>query len=482
MAGNNDLSAAEAGTREADTLPHRGLGVGSIVCMVIAAVAPLGAASVVLPTVFSVSGNASAPVYFVGATVILSLFAVGYTLMSRYVPNAGAFYAYVKAGLGKIPAAGTASLALASYTVMLVGLIAYLGVAVAALVQADLGVTISWWVFSLVAVAVVACLGYRDIDVSAKVLGLFLILEVLVIVVVDAAITVHGGKAGLSATPLNPARAFDGAPGPGLMFAFFAFFGFEATAVFRSEARDPNRTIPRATYIAVLFIGVLYAFTSWAQAVGTGTEHVAATAAADPAKLMTDLAAHYGGAVLRPIIQILLVTSIFACVLSFHNVVTRYQFSLARARLLPAWLGRAHAKHRAPSQASLVVTLTTVVIFGSLTLAGLDPVTEIYTWLSGSATLGIIVMMVLTSLSVIVFHRRNRHDDPMWNSTIAPILSLAGLGMVLLLVIAKFPLVVSGAAGAIWVEVAVVACFAAGAGAAAVTKARRPEAYAQMLS
>jgi amino acid transporter len=85
--------------------------------MVVAAVAPLGAACAVIPLVFALGGNASAPLYFLGAVVVLYLFAVGFTLMSRHVRNAGAFYSYVQAGLGKVPGAGTASLALASYVV-----------------------------------------------------------------------------------------------------------------------------------------------------------------------------------------------------------------------------------------------------------------------------------------------------------------------------------------------------------------------------
>ncbi|WP_084145016.1 APC family permease [Amycolatopsis jejuensis] len=479
MAGNGETAVH---TRETPALLHRGLGVGSIVFMVVAAVAPLGAASVVLPTVFAASGTAAAPAYFVGATVILCLFSVGYTLMSRYVENAGAFYAYVQAGLGKIPAAGTACLALASYTVLLVGLTAYLGVAASAVVETYLGLAVKWWIFSLAALALVGYLGYRDVELSAKVLGVFLVLEVLVILVVDFAITFHGGKSGLSAMPLNPAHVFDGAPGLGLMFAFFAFFGFEATAVFRSEAREPNRTVPRATYLSVLLIGVLYGFTSWAQAMGAGSSDVAATAAADPARLMTDLSVQYVGPALQHIIQILLVTSIFACVLSFHNVVTRYQFTLATTHLLPATLGRVHPKHRAPSRSSLVVSAATMATLGALAISGLDPVTQIYTWLSGSATLGIILMMVLTSISVIVFHLRGKRRDPAWNATVAPLLSLAGLGLVLYLVIDQFPQLVGGPAAALAVGIAIATCFLAGAAVVAFARIRRPEAYARMLS
>ncbi|MFE3105253.1 APC family permease [Nocardia tengchongensis] len=450
--------------------------------MVIAAVAPLGATAVVIPTVFALSGNASAALYFIAAAIILSLFAVGYTLTSRHVHNAGAFYTYVQAGLGKLMGAGAASLALISYAALLISLFAYFGVAASNAAMSFLGVSIDWWVFAFTAILLVAFLGYRDVEVSAKVLGVVLVLEVMAILVIDLAIVARGGASGLSVQPLDPRKILDGAPGLGLMFAFFAFFGFEATAVFRSEAKNPQRTIPRATYASVAFIGVLYAFTSWAQAMGVGPNRVAAVAAEDPAKLMPNLSAEYVGSAMSDAVQILLVTSIFACALSFHNVVARYQYNLARGGLLPTLLGEVSAKHRAPSRSSLTVTVLAGAILALLAIVGLDPVTQIYTWLSGSASLGIIVLMALTSLSVVVFHWRGGGNDPIWNSTVAPILSLIGLLLVLYLAVDNLDLLVGSGTAATIVLIALFACFFVGVTVAAINRARRPESYERMLS
>lgn len=50
-----------------------------------------------------------------------------------------------------------------------------------------------------------------------------------------------------------------------LLFAFTGFPGFEATALFGEEARDPHHTIPRATYAAILLIGAIYVLTTYAR-------------------------------------------------------------------------------------------------------------------------------------------------------------------------------------------------------------------------
>ncbi|MEU9884002.1 APC family permease [Sphaerisporangium sp. NPDC051011] len=465
---------------EKTALLHRGLGVGSIVFMVIAAVAPLGAACAVLPLVFALSGNAAAPLYFLSAVVVLCVFAVGFTLMSRRVQNAGAFYSYVQAGLGKMAGAGTASLALVSYYLLLIGLYALLGVSAVAVVEQYLGLTVDWWVPAFAFLVVVALLGYRDIEVSAKVLGVALVLEALVVLVIDIAILAQGGASGFSARPLDPSHAFDGTPGLGLMFAFFAFIGFEATAVFRSEATNPTRTIPRATYIAVALIGTMYAFTSYSIAIGIGPD-VAAVSGADPSNVVQNLATRYVGTAMEDTVRILLVTSVFACVLSFHNVVARYQFNLANGKLLPGFLGEVHPKHRAPSSSSVVVTVMSVVVLVLMLLLGLDPITEVYTWFSGAATLGVIALMALTSISVIAFHRRYHADTPLWGSVVAPVLSLIGLGFVLYMIVRNFDLLVGTNAAATAILVALAASFVIGAVVTAVTRARRPDRYAELL-
>ncbi|WP_456695678.1 APC family permease [Aeromicrobium sp. P5_D10] len=469
-----------AGADGSDAL-HRGLGVGSIVFMVVAAVAPLGAACAVVPLVFALGGNAVAPLYFIGAAIVLSVFAVGFTLMSRHVQNAGAFYSYVQAGLGKVPGAGTASLALGSYAILLIALYALLGVSASAALDQYLGLDVSWWVSAFAFLVVIALLGYRDIEVSAKVLGVALVLEGLVVLVVDFAIIFQGGDSGLSAEPLNVTKVFDGAPGLGLMFAFFAFVGFEATAVFRSEAKDPARTIPKATYIAIAVIGSLYALTSFAIANGLGVGQAAELTGADPSNTMQGLANRYAGTLVEDAVILLLVTSLFACCLSFHNVITRYQYNLARGRVLPAFLAETHRTHRAPSRSSVVVTVGSVLILGALTIAGLEPVLEIYTWLSGAATLGLMVLMLLTSAAVVAFHQRGSGDDPAWNSVVAPILSFLGLAFVVYMMLDNLDLLVGGRTAANWVCIGLLLAFAVGAVIAAVAKTTSPGTYARIL-
>lgn len=459
---------------------HRGLGVSQIVFMVIAAAAPLGLVAGGVPVAFAVSGSPGMPLFFALSTVLLLLFAFGFTLMAGRIGKAGAFYAYIQAGLGRIPGLSAATLALFSYTLLLVGVNAYVGVATSNVIARYTGVSSPWWLWAFASLGIVAFLGHRDIELSAKVLGVVLVLESLLLLVMDLGIVGHGGAHGLTAEPLSPSILGNGSLGLGVMFAVFGFVGFEATAVFRDEARDPNVTVPRATYVAILVIGVFYTFTVWAVVVGVGAGSVTEAAKADPEGLVLKLAQTYVGSFWFDLMQLLLITSQFACVLAFHNVVTRYQFALSRAGALPALLGVVHPRHRAPSSSSAVVSAVALVTTLVVATLGLDPLANVYAWFSGASTLGIIVLMAATSLAVIGFFRRvgeRGGQRPVWRTVVAPALAFLGLTAVVCLVIVNFPLLVGTTRGA-WVIGGFVALSAVvGLVQALVLRLRRPAVY-----
>src|SRR5882757_3880212 len=475
-------AGAHGTASEHQALLNRGLGVGSFLFMVVAAAAPLGVVAANIPIITAVSGSIATAAYFIVAAVILTLFSVGFTVMSKYVKNAGAFYSYVQAGLGRIPGVGAATLALGSYVVLLIAVNAYTGVAVTNVIAHYTGAHTPWWMWSLATFTLVGVLGYRDIELSSKVLGVLLVAETLVVVALDIGVVAHGGQSGLNLEPFTAGAILHGAPGLGIMFALFGFFGFEATAVFRNEAKDPDRTIPRATYLAVISIGVFYALSAWAVIMGSGTAHAVDAASRDPENMVLDLAARYVAPIAHDIMQILLVSSTLACVLSFHNVITRYQFTLGGAGVLPRSLGQASLKHRAPSRSSLVVTIVSLVLIGAVALSRVDPVLQAYTWLSGAATLGIVGLMALTCLAVVVFFRRTYHERGAWETIIAPGLGLVGLLVVLVLVLANYPRLIGDATSATVVALLVAAAFVVGTAVGLVMRIKRPDAFRDLVA
>lgn len=446
----------------ARTLTGR-LGVWSIVFMVVAAASPLTVMAGVVPLGIGTGNGAAFPATFVICCVILVLFAVGFCAMARQVPRAGAFFTYIRAGFGRPMGMGAAFLALATYTAVQLGVYGYFGAVVQGLVESLGGPSVPWWVYSLIVLAIVAFLGYRHIELSGKVLAVLLICEVGIVLVLDVVVNARGGAAGLSTALLSPYEIGSGALGIALMFAIGSFLGFEATAVYRDEAKDPDRTIPRATYLALLLVGGFYAISAWSVVTAWGEGEAVARATSAPGDMLTATVSRYLGTVGTDVVQVLLVTSIFAAILSFHNVSTRYVFSLANGGALPAAGGRSHARHGSPHVASLTQSGLGLVLLLLFVVVGMDPVTQIFAWLVGTASLGILILMSLTSLAVIVFFRRTGSDRRWWHTAIAPGLGFVGLMICLVLTIANFSLLIGGSGGlAAIIEAILVVVFAAG--------------------
>lgn len=460
----------------------RTLGVMSIVLMCIAAAAPLTVVAGTQPLVMTYTGNNSIPVYYLATGLILLVFSVGFTTMSNFVPNAGAFYSYIQAGLGRKLGMGSATMALLAYVLICIAVMAYLGYATASAIALFFpAVELPWWVCSLVWWAITAFLGYHNIDLSTKVLGVFLVLEIVAITILDVAIAVQGGGTGLDLSPFAPSNFLSGNPGLGLMWAFFGFIGFEATAVFKREAKDPERTIPRATYITVAFIALFYAISAWCLVMGVGSDGALAYAEETQDAYALNLAAQYVGQWLYDVIQCLLVTSLFACTLSLHNVASRYTHMLSSVKVLPEFLGRIHSKHLAPSNASAAVSVVSLVLLVVVTVIGLDPLT-VYAWFANTATLCIVILQMLTSVSVLVFFRSHACAKGRFHTVVAPALAALGLASVAAIVVINFPSLTGSMTSALVMGIMIPVVFAVGYVIAARMESRSPTDYEQLAT
>jgi len=475
--------------RPARTLSGR-LGVGSIVFMVIAAAAPLTVVGGGFPVGALLGDGIGAPTMFLIGGVILLFFAVGLSTMSNYVPRPGAFFTYVGYGLGRPLGLAAAWLAILTYTTVQIAVYGYVGAVISGFVGSLGGPTLPWWLYSLAVVAIVGLLGYRHIELSGKVLGVFLVCEIGVVLVLAGAVVATGGAEGLSAAPFLPSNVLSGAPALALMFALAGFIGFESTAIYRDEAKDPQKTIPRATYVALIVIAVFYTFASWALVMGIGPSHLMGELAKDPSAFIGTVTTQYLGAAGGWIVNILMITSMFACVLSFHNVITRYQHSMSNAAVLPGALGKVHATHRSPHTSSMVQTVTAAVLTVAFALFQLDPVLQVFTWFSGISTFAIVVLMGLTCLAVIAYFAVKKIRAGVWKTWIAPVIGFLGLAAVAVIIAQNFPLLIGDADakgnpvfGTLTIAfLAVMAAFPVfGVVQALVMRAKRPGAYENVI-
>ena len=472
---------------ESEDGPHalrRGaLGVWAVVFLVVASAAPLTSMLGAVAPPLAIGNGVGAPGTWLLTGIVLLLFAVGYAAMTRHVTNAGAFYAYVAHGLGRPAGVGAALVALLAYNVIQAALFGLFGFFAEPILEEKLGFALSREVWAFAALALVVVLGFLGISVSARILGVLLVAEVLILLVLDVAIIADGGAGGLSLDPFAPGEVFSGSIGVAFIFAFATFVGFEATAIYGEETKDPHRTTPRATYIAVALITAFYTLTSWAiiQAYPAGG---AVATASDPeasSGLFFGPSSQYVGELSTSIMEWLLLTSIFAALLAFHNAAARYFFVLGREGLLPSDLARTHPRFGSPYVANLVQIAIAALIVGAFAVAGEDPFLSLFSWMSGVAALGIIFLQLLTAIAVVAFFRRTRLDTRPWNTVIAPLLGAVGLAAALWFGIDNFD-VLTGAQSdlvrRLWLLVPL--AFLAGLAVALAIRARSAQTYERL--
>lgn len=450
MTASEQASRRQTGSKSGEPPAKRRLdgqlGVTGIVLMVIAAAAPLTVIGGDGLLAIAEGPGPGAPLGFLIAGVLLMLFSVGFVTMTPFVSEAGAFFSYITRGLGERWGLGAAFVALVTYTAIQVGMYGYMGWALGDLVTSYGGPRMPWWVWALTTLALVAYLGYRNIELSSKVLGVALVLEIAVVLVTDAAIVWSGGHDGISLYSFTPEAATSGPLGIAVLFAFAGFMGFEATAVFRDEARQPERTIPRATYLSVGIIGVFYAVSCWAVVEAWGPSNIKAVvnkSLESGGNTLLDTAEIYVGTVFRDFMQVLLVSSLFACVLSFHNVITRYQFSLANKGVLPARFGDVHPTEGSPHRSSVLQSVTALVVVVLVAVLGLDPLVQVFSAMAGISTIGMLMLLILTSIAVPVFFYRNQEArrGRVLTTYVVPLVAVLGLCVSVYLVMANFTLV-----------------------------------------
>jgi len=428
-------------------LQRNRLGVVAIAAIVISAVAPVSVMAAASPVVFAVHGAAT-PATFVLAGLLFAVFAVGYVAMSRHMSNAGGFVAYIARGLGTRAATAAAAVTLLFYLASLVSFYAISGVVAAFTFGLDDSTLVTF-----AALAIVGILGYFGVTVSVGVLVVLLALEILAVLVVDVAVLFQGGPDGFSLEGFTP----DAVTGPGLgvalLLCIIGYSGLEATVVFSEEAKQPRRTIPRAVYAALAFIAVFYTISTWLVSVAAGVSSVQDVSAADPASFFFTVADSVTGPTFTRILEILVVSSFLALFIGFQSLIARYVFALGRAGLLPAILGTTDSRRHNPVAASLTVTAVLALVLGGFTIAVADTVAVTYSWLVGLGTVGLLVVLIVVSVSIIAFFARTPLERSPWSTKVAPALATLGLATALVLALQNYAFLGALDERAIWLLV-----------------------------
>jgi amino acid transporter len=458
-------------------LRKNAVGVLGILFFVLSAQAPLTGIAGATPLSVGIGNGAGAPGAYLLIGIMIAVFAVGFIAMSRHVTDAGAFYAYIGLGLGRPTGTGSALTALWCYGTVQAAMYGLYGAVVSGLLAQYGHVTVPWWICAVITMLVIQGVGSFGIDMGARVLAVLVGLEISILLAFAFGVLFTGGGHGGSisvAASFSPSHVLSGAPGIAIVFAIASMLGFESTAIYAEEAKDPKRTVPRATYLSVVLIAAFFAFVTWMLVSYYGATH--ATAAADTALKSGGTAFLFNavsgmlGSWAGTAANFLLASSLLAGILAFHNGINRYVYSLGHHGTLPIAVSRVN-RHGAPWIAATIQTVMALALVLPFAISGSDPVLTLFAWFSGVAVLALMVLYFLTTVSVVTFFARTKAETRPWQTRIAP--GLAGLMIlgVTYLVIANFTTLIGGnTTTATWLMITVPVVFVIGLALNAATK------------
>jgi hypothetical protein len=259
-----------------------------------------------------------------------------------------------------------------------------------------------------------------------------MVAEFLVLIVFEIVVLAKNGIHSFPHESFTYSAATSGPFGIAALIAFTSFIGFESAALYGEETKDPEKSIPRATYIAVVSVGVFYVITTWMIIGATGINNLQAQANKDGGVFVLNLLEQYGGELLFSIGAVLLCTSVLAGYSALHNAASRYLFALGREKIAPATFGEYHKDFFSPHKASIAITLVSSISVIIFALGGADPYKVFAASLIAVGTLGIVALQACASLSVVLFFRK-RKDRKVWQGTIAPFIGFIGLASAFIL-------------------------------------------------
>ncbi|QBD74978.1 APC family permease [Ktedonosporobacter rubrisoli] len=450
-----DQNGLEREQVPANALRHNSFGQIAVFFACIAAIAPMASMFYNVPVIASTAGAAVPLVFLLSAIGILFL-GISVWYFARRLSSAAGFYTWVRHGLGQGAAFQTGWLLLGAYALFEAALQAAVGGAMEITMTTSFGFHLpgGWVSYAVIGIAIV-CLFAFNVTWSVRIMAPFALAEIAALLLLDGAITLKGGASGhdLLHTFTPAGTALKGvAPGGllgiglGMALGILAFVGFETVAVHGEEVKKPRRTLPLALFSLLLFLTLLYLWTSYAATIGLGWQHAGDTLAnvAIAPEQYYILANRYVGGWFRLVVMGLVLTSNYASCFAMHNAMTHYLYAMGRDGLLPRVFGRTHPKTQSPHIASLTQSVFSVMIIAflacvmqhtdaqgttiyALGLADGKNFTQTsgvvsYQWVASIVTMCLILVYILTNLAVPFFAHKRGEFHLLWH-LVVPVLS-----------------------------------------------------------
>jgi APA family basic amino acid/polyamine antiporter len=327
------------------------------------------------------------------AGVLSLLGALTYAELGAMRPEAGGLYAYIRDAFGPL----TAFLyGWASFIVIASGSIAALAVAFSNYLRPLLpGVSLPAPVVPVVVILIVAAVNVRGTRGSATLQNWTTGAKVGVLALISLVLIARGGAgapaAAAAATTAAPNVSLAAGLGAAMIGVLWAYEGWQYATFSAGEARDPQRTFPRAISIATLLLVVLYLLANMGYVTALGVN-----GAAHSERVAAEAAGTVLGPIAGTVVAALILVSIFSALNGMVLTAPRMYYAMARDGLFFERLGTVHPKFGTPAFAIILFAIWGAALAASGTFEQLLTYAVFTGW----------IFYALGALAVFVLRRR----------------------------------------------------------------------------
>lgn len=374
------------------TLKTNCLGFGELLAQSVALISPTMTAALIIPVMYSNTGNWSWLPYLIGTAMLLFV-ALNLNQFARRSTCSGSMYAYISRGLG-LTAGGIGGWAL---------IWAYLGIAMAGVTGFSIfagklfmmvGVDCPPVVlFALCSGAAWFC-AWKNVQLSAM---LMLIFEGVSMALIFILCLITLGQHGFQVDPsqFTASTLPWSKVGLGVVVAIFSLVGFECATAFGDEAKNSLRSIPRAVWMSLLVSGGFFVFVTYVMVQATHGYKTLLDQIDAPLNVMAVLA--HMPALQAPLSAGAMI-SFFALCLSCINAGARVIFAMGRHGIFHSATAGAHSRNATPHVAVTLMSLIALVVPSVLVFLHSAPL-DIFNWVGTLAAFGFLVPYFMISLA-----------------------------------------------------------------------------------
>jgi amino acid transporter len=396
---------------KSQSLQGNAVGLVPVLFQSITTIAPAGGAASGLLFATTYAGG-STPLTIVFATVACVLVAVCIGQMARHLPSAGGLYTYVSHGLGSNLGFLSGWAILAAYAFIPALYWGFFGVLATGEIQSLASGAPNWlWApVGTVVALLVGLLAFRGVAISTRTGVVLGVAEIVIFLALAISLIISAG----SDNTLSVFGAHNhnqhglGSVFAGMVYAVLALIGFEAAAPIAEEAEQPRRNIPRAIILSAVSVGVFYLIVYYAASVYFGPGKMGDFINLNGGDPFRELGNRVWGAGVLVLLAVL--NSIFASCNGATNAGSRMAFSMARIGILPKQLGLVHPRFRTPGAAVLLLVGTTWVASIVLGFALAGPL-DVVALFGTALTVLFVAVYIVVAISSSAFYWRERRAE-----------------------------------------------------------------------